>query len=174
MRVATCCLSGKHNRMQFRSLFHFVVILIVLMSPATDMNFQCFCWSCRYELNYQIFDSQANHLENLEGSKRRRSHWKVGLSCKLRKYKNLKLNCSKGKLRKYRIGNFLMQEQQESRLATRRKKAQTKHKKTLYSRNSKKGERKRNRGKGNVSVFMLFCCLRKIFTKTSSSSKISL
>ena len=81
----------------------------------------------------------------------------------MRKYKNLKLNCSKGKLRKYRIGNFLMQEQQESRLATRRKKAQTKHKKTLYSRNSKKGERKRNRGKGNVSVFMLFCCLRKIF-----------
>ena len=96
----------------------------VLMSPATDMNFQCICSSCRYELNYQIFDSHANHLENLEGSKRRRSHWKVGLSCKLRKYKNLKLNCSKGKLTKYRIGNFLMQEQQESRLATRRKKAQ--------------------------------------------------
>ena len=46
----------------------------VLMSPATDMNFQCICSSCRYELNYQIFDSHANHLENLEGSKRRRSH----------------------------------------------------------------------------------------------------
>ena len=36
------------------------------------------------------------------------------MSCKLRKYKNSKLNCSDGKLRKYRIGNFLMQEQQES------------------------------------------------------------
>ena len=63
------------------------------------------------------------------------------MSCKLRKYKNSKLNCSDGKLRKYRIGNFLMQEQQESRLATRKKaKQNTKKYITKTVRKGKVGE----------------------------------